>query len=437
MSLATSPVSNSLDGITSEDLALYPEVRAYIEQSRFGNALFALQAKQSSHENDPNYFNLLGILALKSGNHAEAVTAFERVVLMQPDNAGAWLDLAIASAEAGNASGANIYFDYVESQFAPPPVVRMVISRYRNHIASRADVSPWRMYVDAMMGVDTNANSGLQASAIPLTFGAERVDLLLDPAFHARSDRFIQAGASASYRQQLGNSTAEFAVGARTRDYFEEKSFSTLSTNLSASLHRATYAGDATARLHVEHLWLGGSPLLRNIRAVTQLERPYESCRLGLSTEAEWRRYATLTTLDADLLWGQAGVACDWRLAQIPVQTTLIGRTGFDTPTGNRPGGKTRHNELIAQLAMPIAWGAQAELSMSWANSLDEEGYSPLLEQNAARHLDRRTLRLLVTMPLTSSSDLQVLAEDNRFKSNLALFRQSGQTLSMGLRYRF
>jgi hypothetical protein len=226
-------------------------------------------------------------------------------------------------------------------------------------------------------------------------------------------------------------------VGARTRDYFQEKSFSTLSANLSASLHHATYVGDATARLHFEHLWLGGSPLLHNVRAVTQLEHPYESCRLGLSAEAEWRRYVALNTLDANLLWGQAGVACDWKLAQIPVQTILIGRTGWDTPTENRPGGKTRHNELIAQLVMPIAWGAQAELSMNWANALDEEGYSPLLEQNAARRLDRRTLRLVVTVPLTLSSDLLFLAEDNRFQSNLALFRQSGQTVSMGLRYRF
>ncbi|RZI43629.1 tetratricopeptide repeat protein [Herbaspirillum sp. HC18] len=434
---AAASISTSLNGIAPADLAAYPEVRAQIEQGRFANALAALRAKESQHGDDASYYNLLGILALKVGDFPGAVTAFERVVLMQPDNAGAWLDLAIASAETGNLSGATAYFDYIEERFSPPPAVRMIISRYRARLAARPEVSPWQVQLDAMFGVDSNANSGLQSSAIPLTFGAERVDLVLDPSFHARADRFVQAGVVAVYRQPLGNSIGEIAMGVRTRDYLHEKNFSTFSANLGAGIHRATYVGDAAAWLHLENLWLGGNPLMRNVRAVVQLERPYETCRLGLSAEAEWRRYTTQNILDANLIWGQAGVACDWRIAQVPVQTILIGRTGFDDPTGDRAGGETLHNELIAQIGMPIAWGALAELSMTWANARDKEGYSPLLEQNAARHLDRRTLRLLVTVPLTSSSDVQILAEDNRFKSNLALFQQTGQTLSVGFRHRF
>lgn len=418
-------------------MARYPEVRAFIEQGRFGDALSALQTRQSRHENDPNYFNLLGILALKAGNYADAVIAFERVVLMQPDNAGAWLDLAISSAETGNLTGANAYFDYVESQFNPPPALRVVISRYRARIAARPDISPWQIQVDTMIGVDSNANSGLQRSAIPLTFGAERIDLLLDPSFQAKSDRFVQAGVGAQYQQRLGDSIGELSMGVRTREYEHEKNFSTLSANLSAGLHRATHAGDASAWLHLERLWLGGSPLLYNIRAVAQLEHPHENCRLGVSAEAEWRRYTQLTTLDANLIWGQAGIACDWTLARVPLQTTLIGRIGFDDPNGSRAGGTTRHNELVAQAAMPLAWGARAELSMIFASSRDAEGYSPLLEQNAVRRLNRRNLRLLVTVPITATSDFNILAEDNRFKSNLALFQQSGKSLSVGFRHRF
>ena len=426
-----------MNDITAADLDAYPEVRTHIEQGRLPEALSALQARQPRHGDDPAYFNLLGILALKIGDYATAVTAFERVVLMQPENAGAWLDLAIASAETGNTTGATGYFDYIESQFNPPPVVRVVISRYRARMAARGDVSPWQSHVDAMFGVDTNANSGLQTSAIPLTFGADRINLVLDPSFQARSDRFLQAGAGTRYRQRLGSNIAELSMGVRTREYLNEKNFSTVSANLSAGLHRATLLGDASAWLHLERLWLGGASLLNNLRAVAQIERPIEACRLGMSAETEWRRYTTLKSLDSNLVWGQAGVACDWKLAQIPVQTILIGRIGFDDPTGARAGGYTRHNELIAQIGMPLAWGARADLSMSLAQARDDEGYSPLLEQNAARSLDRHTIRLAVVAPMTPEIDLQILAEDNRFKSNLALFRQSGKSLSVGFRYRF
>ncbi|HZW13196.1 MAG TPA: hypothetical protein VFF81_08400, partial [Noviherbaspirillum sp.] len=282
-----------------------------------------------------------------------------------------------------------------------------------------------------------NANSGLQNSAIPLTFGAQRVELLLDPSFHARSDQFFQTGVGARYRQRLGDNIGELALGARSRNYLHEKNFSTISANLSAGLHRATTAGDASAWLHLENLWLGGSPLLHNIRAVAQVERPYDNCRLGISAEAEWRRYASFGTLDANVIWGQAGAACNWKLAQVPLQTILVGRLGLDDPTGNRAGGETRHSELVAQVGMPLASLAHAELSMTWSDARDREGYSPLLEQNAKRRLDRRTLRLLVTVPLAAYTDLQVLAEENRFKSNLALFQQSGRVFSLGFRHRF
>lgn len=429
--------STSLQGIAPADLNAYPDVRAHIEQDQLAGALTALQQKQARHKDDPAYFNLLGILALKVGEYATAVTAFERVVLMQPENAGAWLDLAIASAETGNVTGATGYFDYIEEQFNPPPPLRVVISRYRARMAGRADVAPWQVDVDAMVGVDTNANSGLQNSAIPLTFGADRIDLILDPSFHARSDKFVQAGASARYRKRLGNNVAELGMGVRSREYVHENDFSTLSANLSAGLHRATVVGDASTWLHLEHLWLGGSQLLQNIRAIAQLERPIDSCRLGVSAEAEWRRYAALGSLDANIWWGQAGVACDWKIRQLPIQTILIGRTGFDDPTGDRAGGKTRHKEVIAQLGMPLAWGARADLSMTFAEARDAQGYSPLLEQNAPRHLDRRNLRLAVTVVLTPASDLQILAEDNRFQSNLALFQQHGKSLGIGIRHRF
>ncbi|RJF99492.1 tetratricopeptide repeat protein [Noviherbaspirillum saxi] len=429
--------STSMDGIATEDLAPYPEVRAHLDLGNVPAALTALQTRERQHSDDPNYFNLVGILALKLADYATAVTAFERVVLMQPENAGAWLDLAIASAETGNAAGANAYFDYVETQFNPPPLVNVIISRYRARMAARAHISPWQISADAMFGVDSNANSGLQNLAIPITEQGERFDYLLDPTFQARSDRYIQAGVNARYRQTLGENTLDLSAGLRTRDYVHENSFSTVSANLSAGLYRATTFGDAAALLHYENLWLGGSSLLRNVRAVAQIEHPVENCRIGFSAESEWRRYADRRIFDANILWGQAGVACDFKLEAIPVQTILIGRAGFDDPVYDRAGGETRHTELIAQFAMPIAWGARLEFTTTFAKAVDREGYSALLEDNAARRLNRRNIRLGVTVPFTPVSDVMVLAEDNRFQSNLALFRQSGQSISVGYRYRF
>ncbi len=54
--------------------------------------------KQQANNFDDNaeYDYLVGVAALEAGLNNEAILALERSVLMQPNFAGAWLDLSIA-----------------------------------------------------------------------------------------------------------------------------------------------------------------------------------------------------------------------------------------------------------------------------------------------------------------------------------------------------
>ncbi len=419
-------------------LQAYPDVYALFQQARLEQAVIALKTHLPQHENDPDYFNLLGVLSLGQKAYAPAAAAFERVVLMQPDNAGAWMDLAVASAEAGNTVLALGYFDYIEETFAPPPAVGSIIARYRAQLSQRSKPAPaWRHLVEVQAGIDTNANSGLQNSAIPITLGDERIDLSLDPSFKARRDSYVQLAANSRYRGQLGPQGFDFSFGARQRSYRTEHAFSNLDLNANLAMQRPTALGDAGLAIQEEYFTLGGKSLLYNSRLVASLERPYRECRLGLSLEAEWRRYVSLMTLNANVLWAQTGVACDFGVARVPLQATAVIRYGVDKPGAARAGGITRRLEFISQLGMPLARGVRADLSFSFSNAQDDEGYSALLEQNAARRLDRRNIRLQFSSPLDSRTDLTFTAEDNKIASNLALFQQAGKTFSLGLQRKF
>ncbi len=425
-------------GITVNDFAAYPEAYSELQRGDLPAALALLQSQLAEHENDAAYFNLIGTLALKLRDFSAAAVAFERVVLMQPDNAGAWMDLAIASVESGNPASAISYFNHIESTFEPSPALLVIIAKYRAGIA-RPVLTPfgWKLQSEALAGFDSNANSGLQNSIIPITLGNQRVDLLLDGAYRARSDRFLQEAVSANLKQPYDIGVFDLNLSARQRNYQHEHDFSSMELNLGAGMRRATPFGDAGLGLNVAHLSLGGAALVRTLRATTQLEQPLGSCRVGIAGEGEWRRYFNLSTLDANILWGQGGLACDWGVAKIPVQTTFIVRTGFDKPVGPRPGGKTRHSELIAQLGAPVAWGMYGELSYTLARAYDTDGYSALLEQNAAREIDRRSLRLTLTQPVKGGGDVIFTLEDNHVFSNLSLFRQAGRILGAGFRKSF
>lgn len=429
--------SPSQDAVLSS-LQAFPDVDALYRQANIDQAILALQAHLLQHENDPDYFNLLGVLSLRQKSYVSAASAFERVVLMQPGNAGAWMDLAIASAEAGNLTVASAYFDYIETTFTPPPGLLALINSYRQRIArGMKSQKSWQHNAELTAGIDTNANSGLQNSVIPVTLGQERVDLPLDPSFQARRDSFLQVGAGSRYQRRVGQQTLEFGFGARQRNYRTEHAFSNLDVTISAALQRNTRWGDAGLALNAEYYNLGGKGLLHNTRIATSLERLRGDCRIGLSAESEWRRYIAVTSLNANVLWLQAGAACDVMLARVPLQTTLIVRYGNDNPDGARAGGTTERKELIGQAGAPLFRNIRADVSLSLSHAQDQEGYSALLENAARRRIDRHNLRLWLTAPIADGADLSLSVENNRIDSNLMLFQQAGKSISLGLQKRF
>ncbi|MEA5098358.1 MAG: tetratricopeptide repeat protein [Burkholderiaceae bacterium] len=421
----------------------YPEVRVLWQQRQADKALAALQMHAAAKKNDPAYHNLVGQMALQMGRYPMAAAAFERVVLMQPDNAGAWLDLAIATAESGNLAAAFSYFEHVETEFAPPPEMRALILAYRQHYQRRDQAraqpkSGWDIRGQAGGGWDTNANSGLLDSIIPLTVSGQRVPLTLDPSYLPRGDWFAKVGLNAKNERPTEYGQLVLLMGAQQRSYQNEHAFSTLDLNFSAGLIRPTVLGDLGTWLHLEHLSLGGSPLMKSMRAAVQIERPYAGCRIGYGIEAEARRYqGSSATLDGNLLWLQAGLACNGKLHYQSVQSSVIARVGLDDPQGSRAGGRSRHGEIVAMFALPLAHRVTAEFSAALARVRDADGYSPLLDNNDVRTVTRRNLQFAVSHPISASTDLQWVIEDSRISSNLELFQQSGRRYSVGLRTKF
>lgn len=439
------PVAVQRGNDLEAQLAGYPDVLALLLEGNSKAALLALRGYQDrgrelggKYGNDAQYQNLLGMLALKNGDHALAAAAFERVVLIDPENAGAWIDLAISSAEVGEDNSALDYFDYIENRFAPPAAMLSLIDGLRADIKRRAQLRGWRFTLQGMAGFDANANGGLQDSMIFLTLGEQRLGLSLDPDFHARGDSFVQLGGSARFlAAHNGPYQLEFAASARQRSYVHEHDFSTLDVNASLGLHRRVGDGDASVWLHGSVLMLGGERFMTSNRVGLQFEQPMGDCFGGLSGELEARRYATSATLNGDLAWAQSGLACRWKLLGKKLQTTMIARIGNDRPNAVRAGGQTLRSELLLQLALPADNGSRTELTWQMTRARDREGYSALLENNAVRCMTRHLLRLAWSRPMPGATELVLAAENNRVLSNLPLFQQAGNTVSIEIRKQF
>jgi hypothetical protein len=412
----------------------YHGTAVLLERGEAALALKILQQHAGEHENDPDYFNYMGVVALRAVDYAAAVLAFERVVLMQPANAGAWLDLAIATYRIGERARAMAYFDYIEKEMQPPPVISNVIAGFRGSMNDVDRQSPWTVQAEALVGRDTNANSGLRVNSLRLTFESERLTLDLDPSVRARSDQFFQAGASGTYRTRTDPGQIELQAGARVRRFADEHDFSTLALQMSGTLSRPSQWGDFTTGAQAEHFTLGGRSVLQSGRVLARFEQSRGTCRTGESAELESRRYTGNALLDGNLMWGQGGIACDSAIGGLPMQFTLIGRLGFDLAVHDRAGGNTRHAEVLGQANFPVAQRAKMRLSLGLAKSIDSSGYSPLLENNAIRHVDRFNAGISFLFPAFRGWEYIGGIERNVSSSNLPLFDQSNTVFTLGIR---
>ena len=199
---------------------------ALVKSGRAAEAYALLAPFEDRFSGDVEYDYLLGIAALDSGHFDRATLAFERVLAVNPNFAGARLDMARAYFQLGDIARAKAEFDAVLSQ-DPPPQAREVISRYAAAIdaAEKAKLRSIRFYAEYSAGRDSNVNNSTSQSQInvPL-FGNQPFNL---SATNLKTkDSFNAFGAGGEYTRQITPRFGTF-IGAdlRKRTNFTQDTF--------------------------------------------------------------------------------------------------------------------------------------------------------------------------------------------------------------------
>lgn len=144
-----------------------------IDSGHAAQAYFLLAPFEFELAGNQDFDNLLGIAALDGGQADKATLAFERVLAVNPDSAGARLDMARAYFALGDHARARQELMIV-SELSPPPAARLVIEKYRAAIDAqqqkkRTVVSA---YLEGSVGHDDNITSVVDSftSAILATY---------------------------------------------------------------------------------------------------------------------------------------------------------------------------------------------------------------------------------------------------------------------------
>lgn len=442
-SLVNDQMGNGLEPDRQLDQQLlneFPGLGDLIAKRRYPEAIDLLQSGAGRYRNDSNYHYLLGVMCLQADSLACASSELELSVLISPDNAGAWLDLAITQIRLGQLDSAESYLAYIEHSFAPPAPIRELINRLRLHIDALRHPTPpkrWAVSLETGLGRDTNANNGLQDTSLALTQGSTRIVLPVDPAYRAHGDSFATAVVNFVYQPDIKTGALDVIVGVREKTYRNEHDFTNTDINLGATWKQRPNGEGLQLAIAYEHFMLGNRSLLNDYRIATQWVLGGGKCSTQAGVEIEARRFARDTHLDADLAWLQLGRACELSVAGRTARMAILARAGADHDLRERPGGFTRHYEILGQIDTQLTARLKLQVSYLQTFERDDNGYNPLLDNNAARSLQRRDSRVTLSGPLRGHLEWTAQLADSHYLSNLALFQQSGRSIYAGVRLNY
>jgi len=186
-----------------------------------------------------------GVQALTDRQFEQARQALARAVELDPDFAGAWVDLALATYAAGDIAQAEEFLTILEQRFTLPEPIAQAVAGLRGRIAAgQAAVAAasrgwaWRTTVQAGGGHDSNANAGLALNDLTLTLPGGGVLLPVSPTLRPQTDRFAVASVSASGLRDQPQGQLELAGSVKARRNAQASDFDTL--DLQAAVGWAT-----------------------------------------------------------------------------------------------------------------------------------------------------------------------------------------------------
>lgn len=428
--------------------------------------LLLLEQHVAQCSEDARYLALLGGLWLEQGNPGQALLWLERALLLEPGLPGAQADHALALYELGEPEALRQLRGEWVARTDLPDTLRQRLQMPARAAALRGPAGPgldmralalaaasprvspprWRHAAELslMLGHETNLDRSPTLDNLTLTPpDSAPIDLpLLEP---------LRPKAGSAWMPELGwRSAWDSGAGAlvqvsgllmaRRAPSHHETDWYYAQLALEAWKQLGAWRWQAQA-----HAGQSGGPLnepyqVRRLGMATETDRG--PCTLRLALDQERRHQQLSHYADADVRLVSMGLLCA-APGHPDARWGLTARVGTDQATDpSRPGGDQRLSGLHLRFSRPLgSW--QMEVSLRLQHTRDDEGYSPLLNNNELRRSRQWTglVELVRPIPQTLAPGWQALGvlqwQASRQASNIVVFEHQSDAVFGGLRLRW
>lgn len=252
-----------------------------------------------------------GLAAVESGHPDQAVFALERVLMQQPDNPRARLELARAQFLLGDDRAAQRNFQAVLDA-DPPPKVREHIQLFLGRIDRRLHQT--QSHLSANVGLTVGSDSNINSATSDTTVDVPALgQITLDDTSRSIRDRFRTVDAAAEWHYLLSKVSGLFASAAlKDQNNFSSDIFDTTVVGLRAGYTHQWGADRLDLPLQYQALWVDGDAFRRMTTVGAEWSRLHETDQPSLYAQFGTLRYPDQRARDADLILAGGGWSHDF-----------------------------------------------------------------------------------------------------------------------------
>ncbi len=415
----------------SWSLASVEQLSALVAQGKTTQAYVLAQTLLSEWEGDPAFDFPYAVAAIDSGELAQGMFALERLLIVNPRQHAARLELARAFYLQGNHVKARQHFEQVLEQ-APPPQVEAHIRAFLLRISEHESVS--RFTIISRLSLHGGYDDNINASPDRLT-GPIR----LSPDALGRGDAFTEYRLTSDllYRN---SDTHQWAASAALehRQYQDEGEQNNLDAQLKLYSRWLQGAGRFQLGAGVQHYRLDDQGYRDSYQLLADWSHAL-SAQTRFSTELSyhWQRYQQTTWKDSRLLTAGLGLVHQWQGGWSPAlfSGVFAGRERPDIDDIRAAGNVDRRlaGGYVGVRLVPMP-------SVSWTSSLVSQrsryrGDDWLYDQRRDDKYYAASTRL--EWAFNRRWVLSVGASYHRNDSSIELYDYNRKQIDLGVQYRF
>ena len=330
----------------------------------------------------PQNLYLDALQSIADGRDDDASETLRRLIKMEPQHAGAWLDLALTQCELGHAKEAERLFQEIIDRFSPPPVLLEMIARRRAQGCSK-----WRpksqFSVALGRGTDSNLNQGANSPTFSIGSGDYRVDLQLLPEYLPQHDQYTVL--SSGYSRSISTNGAAAFLQFQTQQNDTLSRYDTTSLVGGMDLPWRWRSWDMRSTGSLALLSLGGQLYQTQSQAQMQMLHALGGrMQFGLAANVAHAAYKTLPDFNSNT-W-EARSLLSYRNKRVLTQASLSYLT--DAALADRPGGDRRGWLARVNVRAGLSQNFFGDLGWTRQYWQSDKPYSPgVIDQIRQQHL--------------------------------------------------